>query len=132
MIPIKKWCAFKAMLPPCSEVAHRVIVVYKQETTMKYFYVTSQVEKIRKISKHDIGSVVSLSVSEWDVLTKDSCIQCDEAHLYELSEGDFKNVCESSEFEWIGEIPEKVKRAIIHAICASESFTEADKRAYTT
>jgi hypothetical protein len=132
IVSVKRWQAFKAILPPGSKVAHRVIVIYKRESMIDYFYVTSQIEKACKAAKYDIGSIAKIRVSDWDVLTKESCIQCNNENLYEFNEDDFRNACASGEFERLGDVPEKVKSAIIHAICASESFTEADKVAYTT
>jgi len=134
MLPLKKWYAFKAKLPSGSENEHRIIIIYKHEAVIKYFYVTSQVEKIEKVAitrKYDVESIVKLNPVEWDVLTKESCIQCNKKHLYEINESDFKRAYTNGEFEYLGEIPEKVKAAIIHAICMSISFTENEKKMYT-
>jgi len=132
MIPVKKWYAFKAKLPPGSGNKHRVIVVYKYMNTVKYLYVTSQIEQARKLAQHDKGSIVRLMPSDWDALTKESCIQCDKRHLYEISEREFRQVCASEGYEYYGEIPQKIKDSIIYAICMSKTFNEAEKAVYTT
>jgi hypothetical protein len=132
IIPIRKWCAYRAKLPPGSNNKHRIIIIYKHLTEIKYFYVTSQVEKVRKKTRDDISSVVELNSSDWDVLTKDSCIQCNDANVYEINEDEFKHLYKSGEMDYLGEIPEKVKNAIISAICMSCTFTEIEKVVYTT
>jgi hypothetical protein len=131
MISVKRWYAFKAKLPPGSSNEHRVIIVYKHQTTINYFYVTSQVETVIKLARYDTDSIVKLKASDWDALTKDSCIQCNERHLYEINESDFKQIYANGDMKYLGEIPENVKSAIIYAICMSNSFTEAEKIKYT-
>ncbi|GBU22000.1 hypothetical protein R80B4_01902 [Fibrobacteres bacterium R8-0-B4] len=131
MIPVKRWYAFKAQLPPRSDKKHHIIIIYKDQTIIKYFYVTSQVEKAKKYARNDIGSIVELNKSNWDVLDKDSCIQCNVKHLHDISESEFKQLYESHEMEYFGEIPKNVKKLLISAICASESFTDSEKATYT-
>jgi len=99
---------------------------------MKYLYVTSKIEQAYRIAKHDPHSIVTLNPSDWDALTKESCIQCDDSHLKEIRYDDFKIAYASGEYTYIGEIPEKVKNSIISAICMSETFTEDEKKEYTT
>jgi len=132
MIPIKKWYAYKAKLPIGSDNKHRIIVVYKYLNVIRYFYVTSQVEKVRKKTRDDIMSIVELDSSDWEVLTKKSCIQCNENNLHEISEDEFKQFYENGEMEYLGEVPEKVRSAITNAICMSSTFTEKEKAIYTT
>jgi len=85
LLNIEKWKAFKGKYPPGSAVEHRIIIVYKYEGILKYFYVTSQCEKARKIAKYDEGSLVDkLNHNDWDALDRESCIQCDSRHLYNL------------------------------------------------
>ncbi|MDR2693402.1 MAG: hypothetical protein LBB74_04210 [Chitinispirillales bacterium] len=129
MMSVKKWHVFKAKLPPRSDSEHRIIVVYKHLNNVKYFYVTSKIENAYKMAKYDINSIVRLNVSDWDALTKESCIQCNKRHLYQTDEESFKQACASGEYERLGEVPEKIKNAIIHAIRMSKSFTEAEKDA---
>jgi hypothetical protein len=132
MIPVEKWYAFKAKLPQGSTSEHRVIIVHKHMSVIKYFYVTSQVENVIKLAKYDTESIVKLNADDWDVLTKESCIRCDKRHLYEISEDCFRQSCSNGEIERLGKIPEKIKNSIIYAVCMSKSFTEAEKTAYTT
>jgi hypothetical protein len=131
MIPIKKWYAYKANLPPNSDNKHRIIVVYKYLTVIRYFYVTSQVEKVRRKTRDDITSIAEINASDWGVLTKDSCIQCNDNNVYEINEDEFKQLYENGEMEYLGEVPEKVKNAIIYAVCMSSTFTEIEKTMYT-
>jgi len=132
MVSVKKWHAFKAKLPHGQSNEHRIIIIYKHLTVIKYFYVTSQVEKVIKLARDDKASIVKLTTTDWNALTKESCVQCNKHHLYEISEGDFKQIYENGEMEYLGEIPEKVKSAIIYAICMSRLFTEDEKKLYTT
>jgi hypothetical protein len=132
MLTIKKWHAYKAKLPTGSNSKHRIIIVYKDLTAFRYLYVTSQVEKARIRARDDEGSIVELNTSEWDILTKPSCIQCNDSNLGEFSEDEFKQMYERGEVDYLGEIPEKIKNAIIYAICMSITFTETEKTIYTT
>jgi len=132
-IPIEKWYVFKGKLPPKQDYEHYCIIIYKQDLIIRYFYITSKVEKARAIllMKDDIGALAELDPSDWDILTKDSCIQCDYDHLEECSIDNIKQGYENGTFKYIGKAHERVKTKIIHAVCASVSFTEAEKRMYT-
>jgi hypothetical protein len=130
---IEKWKAFKGRYPPSSDVDHRIIIVYKDDGVIKYFYVTSQVENARKAAKYDMGSLVDgLDSNDWDVLTKESCIQCNRRYLNKTSESDLRRAYENGDIKVLGDVPEKIRRAIISAVCASNSFSEAEKISYTT
>jgi hypothetical protein len=132
-LDIEKWKAFKGKYPPGSDVDHRIIIVYKSDGVVRYFYVTSQIENARKAAKYDMGSLVDgLDNKDWDVLTKKSCIQCNRRYLNKTSERDLRRAYEEGKLEVLGKVPEKIKRAIISAVCASNSFTEAEKISYTT
>ena len=132
MLQIEKWKAFKGKYPPSSDKEHRIIIVYKYENTVRYFYVTSQIEKAKKQNKYDIGSLVTgINNINWSDLTEESCIQCNKKHICETTEIEIKNAYENGEISVLGEIPESVRREIINAVCASKSFTDIEKRMYT-
>ncbi|MDR0306101.1 MAG: hypothetical protein LBI42_04595 [Chitinispirillales bacterium] len=132
LLSIEKWKAFKGKYPPNSTIDHRIIIIYKNDGIVKYFYVTSKVENARRIAKYDIGSLVDgLNNNDWNVLTVESCIQCNKKHLYDICENELRRAYENGGIEVLGEVPEKIKSAIIFAVCASESFTDTEKKIYT-
>jgi len=45
LFKVEKWKAFKGKYPPGSDIDHRIIIVFKYGSILRYFYVTSQVEK---------------------------------------------------------------------------------------
>ncbi len=128
---VEKWKSFKGKYPPKSEVEHIIIIVYKKDNILKYFHVTSKIEKCRRVAKNDISSLVEIKKSEWNVLKKDSCIQCDEGHLNEISEKEFRKSYKKREVKPLGEIPDGVKKSIINAICTSVTFSEKEKVDFT-
>jgi hypothetical protein len=133
LVTIEKWRAFKGKYPSGSDIEHRIIIVYRDENEKKlhYFYVTSKVKEARKKARDDIGSFVCINSSDWPVLTKESCIQCNEKHKDTVDEGEFMQDYAAGKIEILGEVPEVVKKAIIRAVCASISFTDAEKAKYT-
>ena len=132
LLSIEKWRAFKGKYPPGSDVEHRIIIVYKHDGIVKYFYVTSKVEKARMRAKYDIGSLVDkINSNHWDALTEESCIQCNKNHLYDTCEDDLRQAYKNGEIEVLGAVPEAIKKAIISAVCASKSFTDVEKKIYT-
>lgn len=132
MLPIEKWKAFKGKYPPNSNNEHRIIIIYKHDCNIKYFYVTSQVEKARLMARNDIGSLVDgIDSGDWDVLTKESCIQCNESHLCEISDEELRKAWDQERLKPLGTIPNKIKQKIISAICASKTFTDTQKKIYT-
>jgi len=132
LLNIERWKAFKGKYPPSSNVEHKIIIVYKHDGDLKYFYVTSKVEKARKFAMRDKGSLVDkLDNRDWNVLDKESCIQCDKNHLHNTSEEDLRKAYEEGGIEVLGEIPEKIKKSIISAVCASITFSDIEKTMYT-
>jgi len=132
LLSIEKWKSFKGKYPPNSDVGHRIIIVYKYEGLLKYFYVTSQCDKARKRAKYDIGSLVDkLNSNDWSALDRESCIQCDSHHLHDLDENELRKSYAEGKIEVLGEIPEGVKRSIVSAICASKTFSDMEKKMYT-
>jgi len=132
LFSIEKWKAFKGKYPPNSDVGHRIIIVYKHEGILKYFYVTSQCDKVRKRAKYDKGSLVDkLNNSDWDALDRESCIQCDSHHLHDLDENELRKSCTEGKTKVLGEIPKSIKISIISAICASKTFSDIEKKMYT-
>jgi len=131
LFEIEKWKAFKGSYPLGSDVGHRIIIVCKHGGTLSYLYVTSQVKKARILARDDIKSLVQIDSTDWDVLTKESCIQCNKDNLSQISEAEFRKDYVAGKVEVLGEIPEKVKKSIISAICSSKSFTDTEKGKYT-
>jgi len=121
LLDIERWKAFKGKYPPCSSIEHRIIIVYKHDGDLKYFYVTSKVEKARKFAMRDKGSL----------LDKESCIQCDKNHLHSTNEDDLRKAYEEGGIEVLGEIPEGIRKSIVSAICASRTFSDIEKTMYT-
>jgi len=131
MIAVERWKAFKGKYPPGSEKEHRIVIVYKKAGILKYFYVSSQVEKARERAKYDTASFVFMDKSDWEDLDKESYIHCTPKHLKEVSEVDFMKSYSLGEVRILGEVPDVVRRAIIHAICSSKFFSDKDKAEYT-
>jgi len=132
-IPVEKWYVFKGKLPPNQKYNHYIVIVYKRESCIRYFYVTSKVEKAHTIlmMKDDLGALVELDTSDWEILTKDSCIQCDLDHLVECYESDIRQGYEDGTFTYHGKVPENIRIKIIQAICASVSFEDEEKTTYS-
>jgi len=131
LFEVEKWKAFKGRYPLDSDTDHRIIIVFKREGVLKYFYVTSQVEKARKVAKKDPKSLVLLNSEDWDELTKESCVQCGKRDLLSLDEADLRKSYKEGKVEPLGKIPEKVIQSIIFAICSSKTFDDKEKAMYT-
>lgn len=132
LFKVEPWSAFKGKYPGDSTVEHRIIIVYKNEDVIKYFYVTSKIEKMRKALKSDIGALVdNIDNRDWDALTKASCIMCNNEFLHITSEEEMRRAYQEDRLIPLGKIPDTLKRKIISAICASESFDEEEKALYT-
>lgn len=132
LLSIEKWKAFKGKYPPGSNVEHRIIIVYKHDGILKYFYVTSKVEIARKVAKYDKGSLVDkINSGDWYALDRESCIQCDKKHLHDTTEDDLRKAYKEGGIQVLGEIPEGIRRLIISAVCASRTFSDIEKKTYT-
>jgi len=116
---------------PGSDTDHRIIIVFKQDGVLKYFYVTSQVEKARKMAKKDLKSLVCINGNDWNELITESCVQCGKGHLLELSESEFRKDYSKGKVKPLGKIPENVIKSIIFAICSSKTFDDKEKAMYT-
>ena len=136
-VPFEKWIAFKGDFPPKAG-EHRIIIIHHDKDNVEYFYVTSydseeEKAKINKNNKKDISSVAEILKTDWnEVLTKNSCVQCNLRHRHEVSINELRKDYENGYIKYLGKIPEKVKRTIIIAICASETFDNEEKKIYTT
>jgi len=129
---VKRWAAFKGKYPPGSDKEHIIIIVCIEGEIAKYLFVTSQVEKARKIMKKDIGALVDkIDGNHWGELTKESCIQCNKAHLHETSVASIKQAHKTNKIKYLGEVPEGIRKSIISAVCASSSFDAEEKTALT-
>lgn len=136
MVPFDKWVAFRGDFP-CGAGNHRMIILQRTENNIEYFYVTSyeseeEKNKINLNNRKDINSIAELQISDWDILTKNSCVQCNLAHIHEISVKQLKDRYQRREIEYLGYVPEIVKRKIIDATCSSVSFTDTKKKIYTT
>jgi len=131
LFSVGKWKAFKGKYPPGSDIDHRIIIVFKHNSILRYFYVTSQIEKSRILAKNDLKSLVCINGNDWNELTKESCVQCSRDNLFELSEAEFRKDYAEGKVKVLGEIPEKVIKSIIFAICSSKTFTDKEKEIYT-
>jgi len=131
LLIIKKWKAFKGKYPPGSDINHRIIIVFKCDDILKCFHVTSKVENARKMAKKDLKSLVCLNSEDWDELTKESCIQCGKGYLFELNETELRKDYSEGKVIPLGEIPEKVIKSIIFAICSSKTYNAKEKAMYT-
>jgi hypothetical protein len=141
-VPFEKWYAFKGEFPPGSSVSHRIIIVYKQANCTKYFYVTSyeskeEKEKINRVNRDDIKSVADFVKSEWkdvnnkDILSKDSCVQCNKRHIHAADVSCLKEQYANGKIEYLGVVPRNIQEKIIYATCLSDSFTQTEKKLYT-
>jgi len=130
LFEVEKWKAFKGRYPSDSNIDHRIIIVFKRDGVLKYFIITSQVDKARKIAKKDPKSLIFLNHEDWNELTKESCIQCGKRGLYELNEVEFRNDYAKGKVKPLGKIPEKIIQSIIFAICSSRTFDDKEKAMY--
>lgn len=130
LIPLDKWKVYKGKLPPGSDTPHRIIIVTNIEE-LSYFYVTSKVEKAKRIWKNDISSIVELDTREWSCLTEPSCIKCTKKEMRTISISDFKKMYDDGNLELLGDLPDNIKTKIISAICNSLTYSPQEKKFYT-
>jgi hypothetical protein len=128
---VEKWKAFKGKYPPGSDKSHRIIIVFKRGGVLRYLYITSKVDRSRKLARDDSQSLVCIDGNDWNELAKESCIQCNRDNLFELSETEFRKDYSEGKVEVLGKIPEKVIKSIVSAICSSKTFTDTEKKMYT-
>lgn len=136
LVSFDKWSAFKGPFPT-KDKEHRIVIIYKFDDTVSYFYVTSyesndEKQKIDLANRKDISSIAELKKEDWDALTKDSCVQCNLAHRHEINLADLQTWYVSGGIEYIGIVPDIIRSKIIDATCRSPTFTEEQKRLYTT
>ena len=138
LIPCDKWSVYEnAPLPQDSNRCHTIVIVCCVSSKIKYFYVTSQVEKALKLRyKYDKFALVEIQKSEWaEVLTKDvSCIQCGKNHLKCIDIVEFKKLYANNattSMDYIGKIPEDIKQKIKIAINASVTYSPAEQSELT-
>ncbi len=130
LIPLDRWKVYKGKLPPGSDTPHRIIIVTNVET-LSYLYVTSKVEKAKRIWRHDLGSIVEMCPEEWDCLTEPSCIKCTKKEMRKITVNDFKRMYDNGDMELLGNLPENIKTKIISAICNSLTYSPQEKKFYT-
>ena len=131
-IPLHKWVVYRAQLPFNSQVEHRIIIVYKTEETIDYFYVTSKEEKVKERYLHDPKGFILIKQKEWsETLTRDSYIQCGKGHLKQIRVLDFQKMYEEDLAVFIGTLPKEIENRILEAINQSKTYTIAEKKKYT-
>jgi hypothetical protein len=134
LIPLHKWVAYKnAPLPQNPPPLHTIIIVLSGIVKIKYFYVTSQVEKAKIRYRNDKSALVEIQKSEWqEALTKDvSCVQCGKGYLNCIDIDEFKKLYQENEMNCIGEMPENIKQKIKDAVDASITYTDKEKSELT-
>ena len=125
---VEKWSAYRG---DCFYGHHRIIVIYEAGEELLYFIVTSKIEKAEKRSLYDIASLVKIDPSEWDKLSCPSCVECSKRNLKQISKDWLKKLHDAWDAEYIGKVPETVRKRIIAAINASNTYNEHEKRKYT-
>jgi hypothetical protein len=132
VIPLNKWSAYNAPLPENSEKSHTVIIVYRTETDIKYFYVTSQVEKAVLRYRDDKDALVEIEQSEWsEVLKVKSCIQCGNKHLNCIDINKFKGLYERGEIHFLGDLPKTITTRVKQSINSSITYTLVEQSILT-
>jgi len=135
-IPLNKWDAYKGPFPEISSMPHIIIIIFIDETStlLKYFYITSKVDKAKRIYKNDPLALVELSKSDWEKLHKNkpSCIQCgsNTKHLHEIEIKRFKELYDNDKVKYFGKIPQNVKDKIIKSIWLSTTYSNKEKNKY--
>jgi hypothetical protein len=104
-IPLNRWCAYKAPLPENSPKSHTIIIVHRTEIDIKYFYVTSQVDKAKIRYRNDKDALVEIERSEWSEVLKEekSCIQCGKGHLNCIDIKNFEDLYDNYKISYAGE-----------------------------
>ena len=123
-ILLEKWSAYLAPLPKGSGKSHRIIIIYKTDVNVKYFYITSKTEKAKIILRDDPISYVELLSKDWNELTREkSCIQCDRGHLKEISVKELQELYDDQLLKYLGKIPKEIQEKIINAVNDSISYS---------
>lgn len=110
---------------------HKIIIVYEYGDDIRYFIVTSQIEKAEKRSLYDPASLVKIDPLEWDKLTCPSCIECSRRNLQEIPKDKLKRFHDARFAKYKGKLPDIVRKKIIDAINASVTYSESEKQKLT-
>lgn len=131
-ILLEKWSAYLAPLPKGSSKNHRIIIIYKTDINVKYFYITSKTETAKIILRNDPISYVELLNKDWDKLTKEkSCIRCDRGHLKEISIKELQELYDAQLLKYLGKIPKEIQEKIINAVNSSISYSFVEQAIIT-
>lgn len=131
LIPLARWKVYRALLPKGSAIEHRIIIMSNVDD-LEFFYVTRSIEKAKIRMKKDKAALVELSPEDWpECLTDRCCIQCGLFGLESIKKEEIKELYEKGKFSLIGDVPDNIKTKIIAAVCASVSFSPAEKKFYT-
>jgi hypothetical protein len=134
LIPLHKWIAYKAPLPPKSAKMHTIVIIYRTGTEIKYFYITSQVAKAEIIYRDDKDALVKIQKNEWpEVLFKEvSCIQCGRGHLQCIDAQELKKLYDNNQMSYVGQIPDGIKQKIKNAVRASITYNIVEQSQLTS
>lgn len=131
-ILLEKWSAYLAPLPKGAGKSHRIIIIYKTDVNVKYFYITSKTEKAKIILRDDPISYVELLSKDWNELTREkSCIQCDRGYLKEISVKELQELYDDQLLKYLGKIPKKIQEKIINAVNGSISYSFVEQAIIT-
>ncbi|MDR0977588.1 MAG: hypothetical protein LBL71_00900 [Endomicrobium sp.] len=130
LIPLDKCVAYYGPFHDKSQKLHTIIIVYNTGEKIEYFYITSQIEKARERCKYDEKALVFVNPSEWEILEKDSCIQCGRRYLKHISVSKFRELYEKNEVHFCSDVPEQLIKKIKKAVCYSKTYPPADKAKY--
>jgi hypothetical protein len=132
--PIKRGFTFKALLPDGSSKQHYCIIINKKvtkNTTVYYFYMTSQKEKVIRIMRYDKGALVSINNRDYSILTKETFIQCDKRHLRTIEYDTLIEGLSSGLFQKVDDVSNSIIDKILSAINSSKTYSEEDKKELT-
>lgn len=131
-IQLEKWSAYFAPLPKGSDKSHRIIIIYKTDIDVKYFYITSKIDKAKKVLKNDPNAYVEILREEWNCLKKEkSCIQCDRGHLKDITIKELQDMYDGQLLKYLGKIPKEIQEKIINAINNSISYSFVEQASIT-
>ncbi|MBQ8630544.1 MAG: hypothetical protein IJ479_02370 [Alphaproteobacteria bacterium] len=130
LIPLDRWKVYKGKLPPGSDKKHRIIIMTNADN-LNYLYVTTKVEKAKRIWRDDLASIVEVEPEDWDCITEPSCVKCTKKEMCSITESEFKDMYTQGELELLGDLPDNIKTKIISAICSSLTYSPQEKKFYT-
>ncbi len=129
--PIKQGFTFMAKLPEGSDRNHYCIIINKKvtkHTTIFYFFMTSQGEKVKLRMRNDKKAFVSLNSTDYKPLTKPTFIQCDKGHIFSLDYSTLINGLESGNYTKEENVDSSIITKILSAVNLSKTYTFEEKK----